>query len=196
MVQKSTLTRRSKQKRAKVRVGLVTTPRPGQVKTTPPGIRPKRGFVKILKGQISGRARATKFAQQARFKSIIARQVAPQARFATPKEFAGIAEGVVIDRIAVNSDWVSHVLLVMHNGAPRLGFRFKKDGVEIVYTTTNLTDFKHAAGSASKGKFIWQALYRGVPHAGAPYDVIKGRTFGQTKKAAAKARRPRFNAPF
>ncbi len=196
VVRKSTLAKRAKAKRAKTRVGIVIKPRPGQVETTPPGTAPKRGQVKILKGQISARARAGLFAKQARLKSIIGRKVAPKARFATPKEFAGFAEGVVIDRIAVNSDWVSHVLLVMHNDAPRLGFRFRKDGVEIVYTTSNLTDFKHAAGAASKGKFIWRALYHGVPGAGAPYNVIKGRVLGQTKKAARKAKRPRFPAPF
>ncbi len=183
------------QRKAQARVGLVTKPRPGQVQTLPPGTRPKRGEVRILKGQVSARARATKFAQQARFKSIIGRQVAPQARFATPKEFAGFAEGAIIQRIAVNSSWVREVLLVMQAGAPRLGATFH-NGVSVVYTTSNLTDFKHMAGSASKGKFIWRALYHGKPGQGAPYTIITGRTFGATKKAAAKARRPRFPAPF
>ncbi len=138
---------------------LAKGPRERGLATPAPGPLPKRGFVKLLKGQVSAKARATMFAKQARFRSIIRRRKAPEARFATPKEFAGIAHGVVIDRIAVNSSWVSHVLLVMYNGAPRLGFRFAKDGVEIVYTTTNLTDFKHASGAASKGKYIWMALY-------------------------------------
>jgi hypothetical protein len=187
--------KRIRAKRAKGVTKLVRQGRPGQLATLPPGTRPKRGFVKLLKGQISAKARAALFAKQARFRSIIRRRKAPEARFATPKEFVGIADGTVIERRAVNSSWVREILLVMWSGAPRLGVKFK-DGASIVYTTTNLTDWKHMAGAASKGKFIWAALYKGVPHAGAPYDVMTGRTLGVTRKAAKKAKRPRFPAPF
>ncbi len=187
--------KRIRAKRAKGRTKLARERRPGQLATEPPGTRPKRGFVKLLKGQVSAKARATMFAKQARFRSIIRRRKAPEARFATPKEFAGYADRAIIQTVAVNSSWVSQVLLVMFGGAPKLGVKFR-DGTTIVYTTTNLTDFKHMAGAASKGKFIWAALYKGIPGAGAPYTVIAGRTFGVRKKAARKAKRPRFPAPF
>ncbi len=174
---------------------LAKGPRERGIATPAPGPLPKRGFVKLLKGQVSAKARATMFAKQARFRSIIRRRKAPEARFATPKEFAGYADRAIIQTVPVNSSWVSQVLLVMFGGAPKLGVKFN-DGTTIVYTTSNLTDFKHMAGAASKGRFIWAALYKGVPGAGAPYTVISGRTFGVRKKAARKAKRPRFPAPF
>ncbi len=188
--------KRAKAKQAKGVTKRARARGPGQLATFDvPARRPKRGQVTLLKGQISAAARATLFAKQARFRSIIHRRKAPEARFATPKEFAGFADQAIIERRAVNSSWVAEILLVMFGGAPRLGVKFH-DGTTIVYTTTNLTDWKHMAGAASKGKLIWAKLYKGVPGAGAPYTVISGRTFGVRKKAAAKAKRPRFPAPF
>jgi len=42
----------------------------------------------------------------------------------------------------------------------------------VLYTSTALADYKRMAAAASKGKFIWRALYHGIPGAGASYIVI------------------------
>ncbi len=68
----------------------------------------------------------------------------------------------------VNSSWVQSIELVMLGDQPALGVTFK-NGVSVVYLTTNLQDFELMAAAASKGKFIWRRLYHGIPGAGAPY---------------------------
>jgi hypothetical protein len=160
-------------------------------------LRPAKPKLPAKKGQVSLKARATLFAKGPRFKSIIGREVAPVAKPKAVKAFGlPTREHLeVLQSVTVNSSWVAAVLLVMYGQAPALGVRFK-NGVTVVYTTTNITDFKHMAASASKGKFIWRALYHGVVGAGAPYQIIAARTLGVTRKAAAKVKRRRIPVPF
>jgi hypothetical protein len=37
---------------------------------------------------------------------------------------------------------------------------------------TALPDYERMSASASKGQFIWKALYHGIPGAGSPYILI------------------------
>ena len=144
-----------------------------------PGPRPKQAERRVLKGQISERARATIFAKQQReqrVRSIIGRKgrgklTAEQQQELRRKTFAGVPNGTILDRRAVNSSWVAEILLVMWDGQPALGVKFH-DGTTIVYKRTTLKDFEMMAAAGSKGKFIWARYYKGIPGAGSPYAVI------------------------
>ncbi len=53
-----------------------------------------------------------------------------------------------------------------------LAITFRKSGFVALYPTTSIKDFEIMAASASKGKYIWTALYHGIPGAGAPYQEL------------------------
>jgi len=148
----------------------VTDARPGKQPAKTVGA--PREKVKVLKGQVSLKARATKFAQQQReqrTRSIVGRKT--RGRIKIPgrlKQYRGVKAGTVIDSRPVNSSWVASIELVMLGDQPALGVTFLS-GVSVVYTRTNLQDFELMAAAASKGKFIWRRLYHGIPGQGSPY---------------------------
>jgi len=151
---------------------LAKAPRPkAKGKLVPP-----RERVKVLKGQVSLKARAGLFAQQQReqrLRSIATRK--GRGRLKIPgqlKQYGDIAPGTILEERPVNSTWVKSIFLYMLGEQPALGVRFKRDDVAIVYTNTNLADFRQMALAASKGKFIWARLYHGIPGAGAPYKRV------------------------
>ena len=161
-------------KAAKGRTKLVAAARPGRVKRAP-GPTPPLERVKVLKGQRSLKARAGLFAKQQRkdrLRSIAARK--GRGRMKIPgqlKQYADIPPGTILEERPVNSSWVASIFIYMLGRYPALGVRFL-NGVAVVYTNTNLDDFRRMADAASKGKFIWARLYHGIPGAGAPYKVI------------------------
>jgi hypothetical protein len=161
-------------KQARGRTKLADAPRPGRGKSAADQ-PPPRKQVKVRKGQVSLKARATVFAQQQRkfrIRSIVGR--AGRGRLDVPgelKQYKKFRPGQIIERRAVNSSWLTEILLVMIGDQPALGCTFK-DGTSIVYTKTNLRDWELMAAAGSKGKFIWRRLYHGVPGAGSPYKVI------------------------
>jgi len=71
----------------------------------------------------------------------------------------------------VSSSWVDMIHLVMWNKSPALAITFR-DGFSCVYPTTNIRDYEAMSRSASKGKYVWAALYHGRPGHGAPYIEI------------------------
>ena len=149
----------------------VPTPKVRQLKTVvSPGPRPPAELVPFKKGQVSLRARAGLFAKQKRVRSIIGRERL-KGRPKELKQFAGAVQFEVLQERSVNSSWVRMIHLIMYNGKPALGVTFHS-GVTVLYTTTAVNDYKRMADSASKGKFIWRALYHGRPGQGAPYIVI------------------------
>ncbi len=87
------------------------------------------------------------------------------------KQFAGFGELEVIREMNVTSSWVAAIHLVNFRREPALAVTFRS-GFVALYTTTNIRDFEAMSSSASKGKYIWRALYFGVPGAGAPYISI------------------------
>lgn len=87
------------------------------------------------------------------------------------KQFAEFGEMEVIREVNVTSSWVSQVHLVKFRNQPALAVTFRS-GFVALYPTTNIRDYEAMSGSASKGKYIWAALYHGVPGAGAPYISI------------------------
>jgi len=131
---------------------------------------PKREKVKVLKGQISPKARAGKFRKGPRYKSIVGREEAPQARAKAVSQYGRLSEGDVLEEEVVNSSWVKRIFLIVWGGRPALAVEFNR--ITVVYPTTNVTNFKHMAAAASKGKYVWAALYHGIPKAGAPYVPI------------------------
>ena len=154
-------------KQAKTRKkNRVVRVRPQPKRIDRPTERPVKKVV-FKKGQIAAKARAGLFAKGPRFRSILTRK--GPARVADHGYRGGHL--AVLERLPVNSDWVQAVLLVMYNGQPALGVQFLS-GFRCVYTTTGLLDFRRMAKAASKGKFIWRALYHGVPGAGAPYKAF------------------------
>lgn len=72
---------------------------------------------------------------------------------------------------AVTSSWVKMIHLVMFNRQPALAVSFH-DGFTALYTTSNIRDYEAMARAASKGKYVWAALYHGRPGHGAPYISI------------------------
>lgn len=140
---------------------------------------PKQVQRRVLKGQVSERARATIFARQQReqrIRSIIGRKgrgklTPEQQAELRRKTFTQFQDRDVIDRRSVNSSWVAEILLVMWQGQPALGVKFH-NGVIVVYTQTTLKDFQLMAAAGSKGKFIWARYYKGIPGAGSPYIVL------------------------
>lgn len=94
------------------------------------------------------------------------------------KQFAGHRQyEVITDKNGrpiekkVSSSWVSMVHLVMFNNQPALAITFH-DGFTALYTSSNIRDYEAMSLSASKGKYIWAALYHGQPGRGAPYISI------------------------
>ena len=74
--------------------------------------------------------------------------------------FAGFVHGQVIKTVAVTSSWVQQISLVMWGEQPALAITFH-DGYTALYPTTTFRTFDRMADSASKGKFVWAALYYG-----------------------------------
>lgn len=95
------------------------------------------------------------------------------------KQFAGHGQLEVIKdskgrlmEKSVSSSWVSMIHLVMFNGTPALAVTFRKSGFVALYPTTNIRDYEAMSRAASKGKYIWTALYHGRKGMGAPYISI------------------------
>lgn len=84
------------------------------------------------------------------------------------KQFASFGEMEVIREVRVTSSWVSMIHLVKFQNRPALAITFR-DGFTALYPTTNIRDYEAMSRTASKGKFIWAALYHGIPGSGAPY---------------------------
>ena len=87
------------------------------------------------------------------------------------KQFAEIGEMEVIREKAVSSSWVSMIHLVKLRGQPALAVTFRS-GFTALYPTTNIRDYEAMSAAASKGGYIWAALYHGRPGQGAPYQQI------------------------
>jgi len=165
--------------------------------TQSPGPRPKAQFIKLKVGhglpfdQEDIEERERQFLrQQARNKTIArslvgrdpatGRQAVSRRTFKRGqrvaagrlKQHAGAVQLEVLDERAVTSSWVERIFLVMFNNQPALAIKFHS-GFTALYPTTNIRDFEVASRAASKGKYIWAALYHGVPGAGAPYISIE-----------------------
>ena len=181
-------------KQQRGRTKNVTQPRPSQTSTTK--IRPqqwvefKKGFGQPLEPEdIAERSRRFKL-QQAKLKtpvrSIVGR--APQrgerttmriaykrgAKVAAErlKQFAEFGELEVIKELKVTSSWVSMIHLVKFRNEPALAITFR-DGFVALYPTSNIRDYEAMSRSASKGKYVWAALYHGRKGQGAPYISIR-----------------------
>lgn len=87
------------------------------------------------------------------------------------KQFAEFGELEVIREQRVTSSWVSTIHLVVFRNQPALAITFKS-GFTALYPTTNIRDYEVMAAAASKGGYVWAALYHGVPGAGTPYISI------------------------
>ncbi len=84
------------------------------------------------------------------------------------KQTAEYRQLTIIKRKAVTSSWVKEIQMVMFNGQPALAVVFN-NGFKAVYPTTNVRDYEAMSRAASKGKYVWAALYHGKPGRGAPY---------------------------
>ena len=71
----------------------------------------------------------------------------------------------------VSSSWVSMIHLVMMRNGPGLAITFH-NGFTALYPSTNILDYEIMSASASKGGYIWKALYHGRPGQGVPYQSI------------------------
>jgi hypothetical protein len=87
------------------------------------------------------------------------------------KQFAEFGEMDVIREVSVTSSWVDSIHLVKFHGQPALAITFHNDFVAL-YPTTNVRDYEAMSRAASKGKYIWAALYHGRKGQGAPYIPI------------------------
>ncbi len=153
--------------------------KPGQPKAkTPP--QQKITFKKGFGGALSAGAikkRHQQFLRQQRelkvkVRSIVARKgrgVKVAAK--RLKQFAGFGEMEVIRERKVSSSWVSMIHLVKYQNRPALAITFRS-GFVALYTTSNVRDYEAMSRAASKGKYVWAALYHGRPGAGAPYVSI------------------------
>jgi len=83
----------------------------------------------------------------------------------------GWGEMEVIAERSVTSSWVRMIHLVKFHGQPALAITFHS-GFVALYPTTNIRDYEAMAAAASKGRYIWTALYHGRPGQGAPYISI------------------------
>ncbi len=72
--------------------------------------------------------------------------------------FLRFTHGQVIETISVTSTWVARIHLVMWGDQPALAVTFKS-GFTALYPATTFRTFNRMRGSASKGKFVWAALY-------------------------------------
>jgi len=84
---------------------------------------------------------------------------------------ANIGELEVIKEMNVSSSWVSKIHLVMVSRRPALAITFHDEFVAL-YPTTNIRDYEAMSRSASKGGYIWAALYHGRPGQGVAYQSI------------------------
>lgn len=149
----------------------------------------KKGFGKPL-AQADIEKRSRQFLRQQRENKVIARSIIGRdvatgrqaarrvtfkrgQRVATTrlKQFAEFGNLEVIREVRVSSSWVSMIHLVQMRNGPGLAITFR-DGFTALYPTTNIRDYEIMAAAASKGKYIWFALYHGIPGAGAPYQSI------------------------
>jgi len=73
--------------------------------------------------------------------------------------FQGFSHLQVIRTFPVTSSWVRSIKLVMFHGQPALAVTFKSD-VTCLYPKTTFRTFNAMHLAASKGKFVWAALYR------------------------------------
>ncbi len=87
------------------------------------------------------------------------------------KQFAEFGNLEVIREKRVSSSWVSMIHLIQMRNGPGLAITFR-DGFTALYPTTNIRDYEIMAAAASKGKYIWIALYHGIPGSGAPYQSV------------------------
>ena len=87
------------------------------------------------------------------------------------KQFAEFGAFEVIREKRVTSSWVSMIHLVMLQNGPALAISFH-NGFTALYPTTNVRDYEIMAAAASKGGYIWRALYHGRPGQGVPYQSI------------------------
>jgi len=87
------------------------------------------------------------------------------------KQFAEFGELEVIRETNVTSSWVASIHLVLVAGEPALAITFHS-GFVALYPTTNIRDYETMAAAASKGGYIWRALYFGKPGQGVPYQQI------------------------
>ncbi len=88
------------------------------------------------------------------------------------KQFAEFGVLDVIREVKVTSSWVDTIHLVMLRDGPALAITFRKSGFTALYPTTNIRDYEAMSRAASKGKFIWAALYHGRPGQGVAYQQI------------------------
>ncbi len=149
----------------------------------------RKGFGKATK-QADIEKRSRQFIRQQRENKIIARslvgrdvatgrQAAGRVTFKRGqqvagkrlKQFAEFGNLEVIREVRVTSSWVSMIHLVQMRNGPGLAITFR-DGFTALYPTTNIRDYEIMSAAASKGKYIWRALYHGIPGAGAPYQSI------------------------
>ena len=87
------------------------------------------------------------------------------------KQFAAMGEMEVIREKSVTSSWVRMIHLVKFRKQPALAVTFR-NGFTALYTQSNVRDYEAMSRSASKGKYMWAAIYHGVPRAGSPYISI------------------------
>ena len=150
MVTAATKTRRLKAKRA---IGIVRMQRKREPLPLPLP-KPKRERVRL--GDI---------------KSIIGRTKTLRVSKGLKETLKQYGQGEVIKERAVSSSWVAMIHLVRWQNHPALAVTFR-NGVSVVYRHSGLRDYETMSGAPSKGKYIWRALYHGIPGAGAPYTIV------------------------
>jgi len=89
------------------------------------------------------------------------------------KQFAEYGQMAIIREERVSSSWVSKIYLIMLQNGPALAISFR-DGFTALYPSTNIRDYEAMSAAASKGGYIWAALYHGYKGQGAPYQELHG----------------------